>query len=196
LLLTLRGTPTIYYGDEIGLPQVNIPPERVCDAFERNVPGFGVGRDGARTPMQWNAEKFAGFSSAEPWLPLTHDWKTKNVDILCRDPDSIYNLYHRLIALRRKRRALQIGSYHPIAARGELLSYIREWEHERILIMLNLGDTSSEVTLAPEHVRGTIVLSSSANREGNSVDEHIRLAGNEGLVIMLSSEMTTPHSVR
>src|SRR5262249_5175883 len=196
LLLTLRGTPTIYYGDEIGLPQVNIPPDRVRDPFERNVPGMGVGRDGARTPMQWNAEKFAGFSDAEPWLPLTDDWKTRNVVNLGRNRDSIYNLYRRLIALRRKHQALQIGSYHPIATRGAMLLYIREWEHERILIVLNLGDTPNEVTLAPEHVRGTILLSSGTNRDEHAVDEHIRLAGNEGLVIMLSSETTTSQSVR
>jgi alpha-glucosidase len=196
LLLTLRGTPTIYYGDEIGLPQVNIPPERVCDPFERNVPGIGIGRDGARTPMQWNADKFAGFSDAEPWLPLTDDWKTRNVESLGRTGDSMYNLYRRLITLRRRYQALQISSYHPIASSGALLLYIREWEQERILVVLNLGNTPDKVTLAPEHVRGTILLSSGSNRDENEVNEHIRLAGNEGLVIMLSSEMNTPHSVR
>src|SRR3954453_3090027 len=64
LLLTLRGTPTIYYGDEIGMPQVPIPPDRIQDPLEKNVPGIGVGRDGARTPMQWEAREHAGFSSA------------------------------------------------------------------------------------------------------------------------------------
>jgi alpha-glucosidase len=68
LLLTLRGTPTIYYGDEIGMSQVAIPPERVQDPFEKNVPGIGVGRDGCRTPMQWTAGRDAGFSTSEPWL--------------------------------------------------------------------------------------------------------------------------------
>ena len=63
LLLTLRGTPTLYYGDEIGLPQVAIPADRVRDPFEKNVPGLGLGRDGCRTPMQWDAGAFAGFSS-------------------------------------------------------------------------------------------------------------------------------------
>ena len=70
LLLTLRGTPTIYYGDEIGMHQVAIAPDRVRDPFEKNVPGIGVGRDGCRTPMQWDATANAGFSAATPWLPL------------------------------------------------------------------------------------------------------------------------------
>jgi len=73
LLLTLRGTPTLYYGDEIGMHQVAITPDQVRDPFEKNVPGIGVGRDGCRTPMQWDATVGAGFSTATPWLPLADD---------------------------------------------------------------------------------------------------------------------------
>jgi alpha-glucosidase len=69
LLLTLRGTPTIYYGDELGMIQVSVPAERVSDPLERNMPGFGLGRDGSRTPMQWDNAVFGGFSRHEPWLP-------------------------------------------------------------------------------------------------------------------------------
>ena len=74
LLLTLRGTPTLYYGDEIGMHQVAIAPDQVRDPFEKNVPGIGVGRDGCRTPMQWDATPNAGFSTAQPWLPLADDF--------------------------------------------------------------------------------------------------------------------------
>src|SRR5215218_689746 len=70
LLLTLRGTPTIYYGDEIGMAQAAIPPHRVRDPFELNVPGLGLGRDGCRTPMQWDTSSTAGFTTGQPWLPL------------------------------------------------------------------------------------------------------------------------------
>jgi alpha-glucosidase len=79
LLLTLRGTPTIYYGDEISMVQVAIPPERVRDPLEKNAPGLGLGRDGARTPMQWCAGRRAGFSTVEPWLPLAADYRSENV---------------------------------------------------------------------------------------------------------------------
>ncbi len=79
LLLTLRGTPTLYYGDEIGMHQVAIAPDQVRDPFEKNVPGIGVGRDGCRTPMQWNATPHAGFSTATPWLPLSDDFAQENV---------------------------------------------------------------------------------------------------------------------
>src|SRR3954462_7425681 len=98
LLLTLRGTPTMYYGDEIGMHQVAIPPDRVRDPFEKNVPGIGVGRDGCRTPMQWDASRNAGFPAGEPWLPLADDAVHENVENLTADTGSILNLYRSLIA--------------------------------------------------------------------------------------------------
>ena len=102
LLLTLRGTPTLYYGDEIGMRQVPIAPEQVRDPFEKNVPGIGVGRDGCRTPMQWDASAHAGFSTAKPWLPLAHDASHENVVNLDGGQASILSLYKALIALRQK----------------------------------------------------------------------------------------------
>ena len=78
LLLTLRGTPTLYYGDEIGLTDVAIPADRVQDPRELREPGLGLGRDPVRTPMPWNASAHAGFSTAEPWLPLNPDWPTRD----------------------------------------------------------------------------------------------------------------------
>src|SRR5436853_591973 len=102
LLLSLRGTPTLYYGDEIGMHQVAIAPDHVRDPFEKNVPGIGVGRDGCRTPMQWDATQYAGFSRSTPWLPLAADFRHENVVNLEADARSILNLYNALIGLRRK----------------------------------------------------------------------------------------------
>ena len=82
LLLTLRGTPTLYYGDEIGMRQVAISPDQVRDPFEKNVPDIGVGRDGCRTPMQWDATRYAGFSTSAPWLPVADDPFVKTWSIL------------------------------------------------------------------------------------------------------------------
>ena len=79
LLLTLRGTPTLYYGDEIGMHQLAVAPEDIRDPFEKNLPGIGVGRDGCRTPMQWDASHFSGFSEGKPWLPLPEDHVRENV---------------------------------------------------------------------------------------------------------------------
>jgi hypothetical protein len=118
LLLTLRGTPTLYYGDEIGMQQVAIAPDQVRDPFEKNVPGIGVGRDGCRTPMQWNAEAQGGFTDGEPWLPLAKDYVLENVANLSADAHSILSLYRALIKLRKATPELVAGSYAPVAAWG------------------------------------------------------------------------------
>ncbi len=98
LLLTLRGTPTLYYGDEIGMRQVS---DRAGSARAIRRRAHVPGRDGARTPMQWDEGAFAGFSGVEPWLPLADDFATVNVARQRADPASLYNLYRRLIAARR-----------------------------------------------------------------------------------------------
>ena len=79
LLLTLRGTPTMYYGDEIGMRDVEIPEEQIRDPWERRVPGQGLGRDPARTPMRWTSEANAGFTTGVPWLPIGDDVASLNV---------------------------------------------------------------------------------------------------------------------
>ncbi len=145
LLLTLRGTPTLYYGDELGMPQVKIPAHLVRDPFELNVPGRGVGRDGARTPMQWSPAAFAGFSNVEPWLPLGPTWRADNVENLAQDETSILSFYRRLLHFRKTSATLQRGSYRTIAAVGDVLLYERELDGERILIALNLTDTAAVV---------------------------------------------------
>lgn len=190
LLLTLRGTPTIYYGDELGLPQVAIPPERIQDPFEKNVPGIGVGRDGARTPMQWDSSNFAGFSTVEPWLPLAPDWRAENVENLWQDQTSIFCLYRNLIALRREHDALSFGSYRPIAASGDLLLYIRESQSERIIVALNFGASATEVEFSSSGaLDGTVLLSTYGDRKGEKVTQ-LDLRGNEGLIIDLTNDAT------
>ena len=123
LLMTLRGTPTLYYGDEIGMQPAAILPEQVQDPFEKNVPGIGIGRDGCRTPMQWDATKSAGFSDADPWLPVADNFRDENVEIFREDKGSLYWLYRRLIDIRREHVALAEGLYKPLIASGELLLF-------------------------------------------------------------------------
>jgi len=184
LLLTLRGTPTLYYGDEIGLPQATIPPELVQDPFEKNVPGLGLGRDGCRTPMQWDASPNAGFSRATPWLPVSADYATRNVEVERADAASLYTLYRRLIALRRAHRALATGSYRSVSAEGDALAYIREGNGERFLVALNFGAQLASVAL-PGQGRGTVLLSVIGDRAGEKVAGRLSLAGNGGLLIKL-----------
>jgi alpha-glucosidase len=192
LLLTLRGTPTLYYGDEIGLPQVVIPPDRVRDPFEKNVPGIGVGRDGARTPMQWSTEPYAGFSTGEPWLPLAGDWRTDNIESLCRDSSSVLNLYRRLLRTRRERKALSLGVCGSAVAQGDVLLYRREWDLERLLVALNMGATAATVSIAGPQGVGRVILSDFGNRDGEFLRGAVNLAPNEGLVIELEPGVSFP----
>jgi alpha-glucosidase len=183
LLLTLRGTPTIYYGDEIGMTQVTIPPERVQDPFEKNVPGIGVGRDGCRTPMQWSAARGAGFSTGEPWLPFATDFRSENVESQSADPASLLNLHRRLIALRRARPALTGGAYRSLAAQGDLLLYRREGANDQVTVALNLGIEPLTVRLESMLPDARILLSSNDDRDGEPIAREINLRANEGLII-------------
>jgi alpha-glucosidase len=188
LLMTLRGTPTLYYGDEIGMQQVAILPEQVRDPFEKNVPGIGIGRDGCRTPMQWDATKFAGFSDVVPWLPVSAKFRDENVDRFRKDMGSLYWLYRRLINLRRKHVVLVLGSYEPLIASANLLLFCRELGDERMLIALNMGPEPIAVCLPAKLLSGRVLLSSLADRDGENVRSSFDLRGNEGLLMKMDSD--------
>jgi alpha-glucosidase len=183
LLLTLRGTPTLYYGDEIGMHQVAIAPDQVQDPFEKNVPGIGVGRDGCRTPMQWDATLEAGFSTVRPWLPLPDDYVHENAANLGADRQSILSLYRALIKLRKETPALVSGTYVPLAAEGELLLYRRQHDQGSILIALNLGSDAVSVRSDCIGLGGEILLSTLMDRNGETVGETLELRGNEGVIL-------------
>ena len=149
LLLTLRGTPTLYYGDELGLPDVPIPPERVQDPYELNSPGLGVGRDPVRTPMRWSDGPNGGFCppGVEPWLPLG-DVAGLDAEAQRRDPRSMLSLYRALLALRRASEALTAGGYHTLAVGDATFAYVRESPGEAMLVALNLSDEPQALPLA------------------------------------------------
>jgi alpha-glucosidase len=184
LLLTLRGTPTLYYGDELGMLDVSIPANRVQDPFEKNVPGLGLGRDPCRTPMQWNASANAGFTTGVPWLPVDDDYSVVNVESQSADPTSLLTLYHQLLALRRTHAALAYGDYEPIAMSGDLLAYIRKLGQQRFLVALNLGGDPHAVSFATP-IRGEVAVSTYLDRKGEAVAGEINLRANEGVLIAL-----------
>jgi alpha-glucosidase len=186
LLLTLRGTPTLYYGDEIGMRQVTIAPDQVRDPFEKNVPGIGVGRDGCRTPMQWDAAPNAGFSRATPWLPVADDFMHENVVNLDADEQSILNLYRELIKLRKQTPALISGDYVPLAADGDVLLYRRTSGDKSVVIALNLGAEAVAVTSTSIGSGSEILLSSFLDRQHEAVEGGLELRGNEGVIIAAS----------
>jgi alpha-glucosidase len=165
LLLTLRGTPTLYYGDELGMTDVEIPPERVRDPWKE------AGRDPARTPMQWSAAPGAGFTEGEPWLPLGD--LALNADAQREDPRSMLALHRELLRLRR---AFAGEDYETIAADDATLAYRRgdEWA-----VALNLSDAPA---LMP--VRGRVRLSTHLDHH---YDEEVgELRPGEGVVVETS----------
>jgi alpha-glucosidase len=181
LLLTLRGTPTIYYGEEIGMRNVQIPPQEIQDPAEKNEPGIGLGRDPERTPMPWDSSLSAGFTKARPWLPLGEDYATRNVANLSRQRDSILTLYQKLIRLRRSNEALVSGRLKGVVANGNILRYERRDDGQHFAILLNLGHEQEEVNLE----RGRIVVSTYLDREDDLFERNVSLRSSEGLIVNL-----------
>jgi alpha-glucosidase len=183
LLLTLRGTPTLYYGDEIGMEDVPVPHEYVQDPWERNEPGLGFGRDPQRTPMQWDATPHAGFTSGPPWLPLETNFRRRNVAVESGDPTSILSLYRRLIALRRAEPCLSIGSWHGVSADADVLVFQRSHGEQRLWIVLNFATEPRTFTL-PVGSPATILLGTHLDREG-PIEGDLQLAGAEGIILRM-----------
>jgi alpha-glucosidase len=181
LLLTLRGTPTLYQGDEIGTQNGDIPREKMQDPWGRQL-GPARNRDVARTPMQWNAGAFAGFSTTEPWLPVSADYSTRNVAVQAAQLTSILNLYRELIRLRCSSPALFGGSYRAVEDVSDgCFVYWREHAGERYLIALNFTDAPRSVSLPAR--AGSLVLSTHLDRAGPVRVERLELRADEGVII-------------
>lgn len=184
LLLTLRGTPTIYYGEELGMQNVHIPPELVQDPQEKNIPGLGLNRDPERTPMQWDDSENAGFTSGKPWLPLAPDFREFNVKAEQEDTDSFLSYYKKLIQLRQSEKALNVGDFIPVHADERLMAYERKFNGSRFLIVLNFTNSNQDFT-HPAHHSGTIKISTFKENEGKDFPDSVSLQADEGIIVKL-----------
>ncbi|HEU0199116.1 MAG TPA: alpha-amylase family glycosyl hydrolase [Burkholderiaceae bacterium] len=182
LLLTLRGTPTLYYGDELGMENVAIAPEQVQDTWARSEPGV-AGRDPERTPMQWDSSANAGFTRGKPWLPVGPEYERVNAAALGEDPASILTLYRRLIEMRRRRAALVSGAKRLVSAPENVIAYERIHGTERLFVALNLGAEPRELNA----VEGALLLSTHLDREGERVQGTLHLRGNEGALVTIAA---------
>jgi len=182
LLLALRGTPTLYYGDEIGMADVPVPPWRLQDEWAKREPGKG--RDPYRTPMRWDGTANAGFSSGTPWLPVGDDGGTCNVAALAADDRSILSLHRRLIALRRDRSALAVGPYRPVAAEGDVLAWKRGEGAEEILVALNLGHAPASLALPGAARLWTPLLCTHLDDATVLTGSEVRLRPDEGVILV------------
>jgi alpha-glucosidase len=149
MYLTLRGTPIMYYGEELGME--NNDPVRKEDVKDPiGIAGWPTekGRDGERTPMQWNDSAYAGFSPTSPWLPIPASFKTHNVSSELADPASVLQFYRHLLALRHQERALLYGDYVALDPDNpKLLSYLRRYKNEAVLVVLNMSASSQQISL-------------------------------------------------
>jgi alpha-glucosidase len=182
LLLTLPGTLTLYYGEEIGMTNVPIPPQEVQDPAEKNEPGIGQGRDPERTPMQWDETPLAGFTSGKPWLRIAGDHAWVNVAAEEYDPAAMLTLYRDLIRLRITHRVLVDGKMRAITAEGSVLRYQRASDAETLLIVLNFSHEEAQATTRP----GRIIHSTHPRRSaGGRIGSTLTLQPAEGLMILL-----------
>jgi alpha-glucosidase len=180
LLLTLRGTPTLYYGDELGMRDADIPEGLQQDPTRFDGPGRC--RDPERTPMRWNGSRNAGFSTGTPWLPLGENLERVNVAAQSGELESMLRLHQDLLSLRRAEPALSIGSWRLLATSDTVLAYERAVPGRRLAMVLNLG--SAPVSVPIRDIRGgRIVLSTHRERDGAALEGAVDLRADEGLII-------------
>jgi oligo-1,6-glucosidase/alpha-glucosidase len=182
LLLTLRGTPTLYQGDEIAIGHVDIPPDRIRDPQHFRQPHLDIGRDRSRTPMPWDTTTRAGFTTGKPWLPLNPDWQTRNVATQAGASDSMLTLYRTLLMLRRSTPALSLGGSAAVDGQNDVLSYERTHDGDRLLVVLNLTDQTRQLSIPPDTQVGQVLMSTIAPRPIDGA-----LLGNEGLILRLTA---------
>jgi alpha-glucosidase len=177
LLLTLRGTPTWYYGDELGLPNAVVPASKVAIPDPQAALGTALDRLPVRSPMQWSPGPNAGFSEAEPWLPLASDDPAMTVEVQREETDSVLNLFRSLVRLRKETPALAVGAYRTLPAPEGVFSFERYHPDGTVQIHLNFGTDPREIDLPRP---GKVLLSTTSERsvEGS----RLALRGYEGVV--------------
>ncbi len=181
LLLTLRGTPFIYYGEEIGMENAKIPRHKIRDLYGKLFYPFYKGRDGARTPMQWDHTGYAGFSTASPFLPVNENYPQVNVRAGSRNKHSVYRVYTRMIKLRKRYPVLQSGDISELSTYGGILAYSRFLDREELFVYLNFSWCRQKIRLRDP--AGMTFLFSTHRRINSEVEEALVLAPYEGVVL-------------
>jgi alpha-glucosidase len=184
MLLTLRGTPFLYYGEEIGMRNVEIPPDRLQDPLAWTLHPK-VSRDPERTPMLWEAGAKAGFTAGEPWLPVAASVPDHGQTVAAQRADrgSLLWLYRDLLGLRRRTPALERGEWRPLDAPGGVFAYERQHGESRARVALNFSDEPRVVDLGREPVLEA--LRTEHTRSEPDVSGRLELAAAEGVVLIL-----------
>lgn len=188
LTMTLRGTPFLYYGEEIGMRNLPIlNKSEVLDPVGKHFWPFYKGRDGCRSPMQWNSEKNAGFSESQPWLPVHSNYIWRNVATHTNSESSLLHFYQKLIQIRKSTNALQKGMYLPITFDPQkILAYLRQTADQTALVALNFSKKQVGLVVSPKLLSGdwTLLLSNKRDTFPIIKDRKIILEGNEALILL------------
>ncbi|MCP4136351.1 MAG: alpha-glucosidase [bacterium] len=198
LLLTLKGTPFIYYGEEIGMKNSSPKRDEICDPLGKKYWPLFPGRDPARTPMQWSYEKNAGFSCGEckMWLPVGSDYLKNNVQSETGDSTSLLNHYRDLIKIRKQYNALHRGEWIPVLkGRNGLLGYYRVYEHkksfEKFFIILNFTAKNKKVRIN-DRAQWQVVHSTHRSPFTHFTTLHFSLSPYEAMVIKRIGSLRPP----
>ena len=187
LLLTLRGTPFIYYGEELAMR--TDPPESIDEVRDpvgrRFWPGY-KGRDGVRRPMPWNGSAHSGFTRGTPWLRASRDGTGRSVERQAADPRSVFNLYRSLLTIRRGSHALRSGDFQALDANGGVLAYVRTNNDDRLLVVMNFTDLTQDALVQATGADAATILLGSHRPPGAAVAvPSLRLQPLESVILQL-----------
>ncbi len=188
-LLTLRGTPFLYYGEEIGMSNTKLARSEIVDPLGKKFWPIYKGRDVSRTPMQWDQSDYAGFSTVRPWLPVNSDYEKVNAAAQMKDRYSILNLYRKLISLRKKNKALTLGEWIPVVkGKNNVFAYFRIYNDETIFVALNFSSAPRKIK-AGNRGQWRVILSTHRTKFEHFTELNFILLPNEATIIKKIGEL-------
>jgi len=190
MLLTLRGTPFMYYGEEIGMRDIKLKRSEILDPVGKHYWPFYIGRDGCRSPMQWDGSENAGFGKGKPWLKVHPNYLRRNVEGQKNDPNSLLNFFKRLLRIRKENPVLRRGAFVPLSGTPKhILAYLRKSEPHTALVVLNFSDKGAQLPLDAE-LQGKqwqLLLSSKRSQMPDTADGRLPIEGNEASIYISRS---------
>jgi alpha-glucosidase len=186
LLLTMRGTPFLYYGEEIGMRDIKVKRKDILDPIGRKYWPFHKGRDGCRSPMQWEPSTNAGFGQGKPWLPVHPNYMSRNVKAMQTDKNSIWYTYQKLLKLRKEYEVLRTGMFLPVTFdQKSLLAYLRQNDTDTILVVINFRGRKTRLALGANLMQADWDVLMTTNPYGDLFRDkgYISLAGDEACIL-------------
>ncbi len=186
LLLTQHGTPFLYYGEEIGMRDIRVSRSEIQDPVGKRYWPIYIGRDGCRSPMQWDETSAAGFGSSTPWLAVHPNYRKRNVELQRRDSNSLFHFYRRLLQLRKEIPVLREGFFLPMTYEPQrLLAYLRKDQKQTVMIILNFENRPVNFVLGGEVQRSgwELLLSNKRGSLGN-LKNTLSVAGHEAILLL------------